>query len=357
MDNRADGEERRFERYRTVREMARSTGNAFADLRNLSEALRLIRGKAEAAPMRRAVSTTGEPARREADVERAVFEIARSGGMRPEAADHFVRHLRAARARAAAMGMEPPEVRAERERVECERRRVEREASERRRALSEALIPPALWRANFETTEWGGALVVDGRNEKAHHWACELSERWRPGHRGLTLHGPSGCGKTYLAAAVLVSVVSRHGRGLRARMVTERDLLRFFRQSYRRRLDDPYTPSAVEVGEHFIRRPEFLVLDDFGSEEPSTGEKGDWARGQIMDLIEYRYRERKTTLVTTNLTEAEIEQRYDNRILSRLTGWSPWMSMTGHDWRQSVMPDSDDPFAGEDLAVMFNGRA
>ena len=362
-------------RYRTVREMSRSTGNAFADLRNLSEALRLLRVRPEATPMKRAFGTslsspgTGEPDGRAGrdvvsrasapslprDVERAVFEVARSGGMRAEAADHFVRHLRAARARASMMGRESSEARAVRERAEWEVRRREREAAERRRALSEALIPQALWRANFDTTEWGGRLRVDERNAKAHHWARELAERWHAGHKGLTLHGPSGCGKTYLAAAVMVSVVVANGRGIRARMVTERDLLRFFRQSYGRQADDPYTPSTVEVSEHFVHRPELLVLDDFGAEEPSMGEKGDWARGQIMDLIEHRYRERKTTLVTTNLTEAEIERRYDNRILSRLTGWSPWLSMSGNDFRQTVMPDSDDPFAGEDLVVLFNG--
>jgi len=290
-------------------------------------------------------------------IEQAVYEWERRGLMSRSGADSLVKHLRIAAANRAKLDGLSAGDRAAMDAAERKKREEEQNRQAFTRALIDARIPMAMHTANFDTTENGAPLTILDGNKKAHHWTRELALRWVKQHKGLTLSGPSGCGKTYLATAALVEIIRQHGRVTASIMVTERELLQAFRQSYNRRADDPYTPSTIEVRERFVVRPDVLVLDDFGAEEPSASEKGDWARGQIMDLVEFRTRERKTTIVTTNLTEAEIGRRYDNRICSRLTGHSPWFDMMiPADFRQTVIPNSDDPFAGEDIAALFNTK-
>lgn len=288
------------------------------------------------------------------DIVESVYAAVHDGQMRPEAADHFVRHLRKAMAQ---LSQGDGLTETERKDRDEATRKAKAEAQNREaftKALIAARIPIAMHSANFDTTEKGAPLTILDGNKKAHHWTRELATRWVKQHKGLTLSGPSGSGKTYLATAALVEIIRQYGRVTASIMITERELLQAFRQSYNRRADDPYTPSTLEVRERFVVRPDVLVLDDFGAEEPSASEKGDWARGQIMDLVEFRSRERKTTIITTNLSEDEIGKRYDNRICSRITGQSPWFTMTAPDFRQTVLPDSDDPFAGEDITALFN---
>lgn len=275
------------------------------------------------------------------EIEEHIYAMSRQGLIRPTAADTLVRRMRDARAQ----GLDYDDE------ARARRAQEQREAEAERKyqlSLYEAGIPRLFHSASFEFDERGNPLVVDEGNSRAHGLLMRLADEWTPGHRGLTLKGKSGRGKTYLSIACLIRL-RRRLPGPCMAMTSERDLLARFRESYERGRDDR-KPSTFQVREWYIIRPDFLLLDDLGAEEPSAGERGEWARGQLLDLIEHRCRESKTTLITTNLTEAEIEAKYGGRILSRLTSRSPIIEICGSDWRQQIDPLTDDPFA-EDAAL------
>lgn len=225
---------------------------------------------------------------------------------------------------------------------DIQRRREQRVAGLVHTAMEDARIPPHFRKANFEATEFLGPLRIDDGNRLAHGLCKRLAEEWTPGHKGLTLTGRSGVGKTYLAFATLCSIIRRHGRDVNARYITEQELLRYYRDSFSRTEGQTDVPSTTQLRKWFVERPQFLVLDDLGAEPVST--RGEWARGQIMELLEHRWRMQKTTFVTTNLSVDELTDRYDERIVSRLYGRCPLISIAGSDHRQQVLPDSEDPF-------------
>ncbi len=58
---------------------------------------------------------------------------------------------------------------------------------------------------------------------------------------------------------------------------------------------------------------DLLVLDDIGSEKTTS-----FVEAFIYDILESRRNLSKPTIITTNLTDKEIESRYGKRVTSRL---------------------------------------
>lgn len=320
------------------REPYRGSGNPLTDFQEAMQQLRDLRSGAKPGEI---IPGEFKPVKMD---EEHIYSLVHAGLLRPDAADKLIFYVDKARKDLAEGKIAAIEIITASNQTEQQRMRERMKAQAVETAICDARIPPHMRRANFETDEDGHPLTVTDGNARALKFCQVLAEGWTPNHKGLTLCGPAGRGKTYLAIATLIALIRKHGPGINGRYITERDLLQMFRESYQKRQDDPYTPSTFRLREWFMVRPQVLVLDDLGTETPASGEKGDWARGQILDLIDYRSRERLTTIVTTNLSDRELVAMYDDRIASRLYGHSPMITIQGGDWRQKVRPDDDDPF-------------
>lgn len=273
--------------------------------------------------------------------DQAAFEAQCYATMTPDAADHLIRHV--ATARSSQAFAESEAQKAEREARAEARRRTERQDAAHRLLMASDL-PADLYDANLDTTQHGTPLTVGDGNRRA-LWLCSrLVSEWALQHKGLTLSGPdSGCGKTYAAGAVARELIRAN---VRVQWVTASRLLDLYRKSFGATWEkNPGVPSGEQVWQRYAVRPGLLVLDDLGAEKVATGEAGDWARERLLDLIDHRHDGKKTLLVTTNLDERALRDKYGARIVSRLLGRSPLVTMTGPDFRQSAMPDADDPFA------------
>ena len=127
----------------------------------------------------------------------------------------------------------------------------------------------------------------------ARHYAQNLNG-W------LILQGGYGCGKTHLAAAIANYVV---GLGVPTLFLTVPDLLDTLRFAY------GAEDTTFEERFDQIRNAKLLVLDDFGTQN-ATG----WAQEKLFQIVNYRYINKLSTVVTTNLALDEIEPRIRSRL-------------------------------------------
>ncbi len=116
----------------------------------------------------------------------------------------------------------------------------------------------------------------------------------------LLFEGRTGCGKTHLAAAIANVAVSNKVPTL---FLTVPDLLDDLRSTF----GDESTSFEQRFEE--IRKAHLLVLDDFGTQNAST-----WAQEKLFQIINYRYINRLSTVITTNLAAEDIEERIRSRL-------------------------------------------
>ncbi|HWX56643.1 MAG TPA: ATP-binding protein [Verrucomicrobiae bacterium] len=108
---------------------------------------------------------------------------------------------------------------------------------------------------------------------------------------GLLFTGPIGVGKTHLAVGILQELV--RNKGVQCLFCDYRELLKEIQNSY--------NPS-VQTTELEILRPVFdaevLLLDELGAIRPT-----EWVWDTVSHILNYRYNEKKTTLITTNFSD------------------------------------------------------
>src|SRR3984893_11096181 len=161
--------------------------------------------------------------------------------------------------------------------------------------------------------------------------------------KGVLLMGPSGVGKTHLAVAALKELLRRGHQGL---FCDYRELLKEIQASY-----TPASESTEMKILEPIRTIEVLVLDDLGASKPS-----DWVRDIVGIVLNARYNENRTTIITTNYldnpgTEGEaarlpsgklipptredaLEQRIGSRMRSRLYEMCRTVEVSAPDFRR-----------------------
>jgi DNA replication protein DnaC len=154
---------------------------------------------------------------------------------------------------------------------------------------------------NFENFNASGnekARFMTPQERDSLHQAFEVCEIFDAGW--LLLEGGYGCGKTHLAAAIANHAVSK---GVPTLFITVPDLL----DSLRFAFNDPETTFEQRFAE--IRSAHLLVLDDFGTQNATP-----WAQEKIFQIMNFRYINKLTTVITTNL----MLDAFEGRVRSRL---------------------------------------
>lgn len=134
---------------------------------------------------------------------------------------------------------------------------------------------------------------------QAHRMAIQFAEH--PHKKWLVLQGTYGCGKSHLAAAI---GNERLSHGDIVLFITAPDLLDHLRGAY--------SPGAESYDQTFdrIRNAHLLILDDLGVENPS-----EWAKEKLFQLLNHRYNERLSTVITTNTDIDMLDPRLRSRML------------------------------------------
>jgi DNA replication protein DnaC len=213
------------------------------------------------------------------------------------------------------------------------------------RLYNEAAIPGKYAEARFEERH------LDRNNRNAFSALKLLAREYRRGNKGILLMGPAGVGKTWLVSAFLRELIFAHG--VPGQFQDFFHLLSALRSGY-----SNGTPESELIGP--LVTVEVLVIDELGK-----GRNTPWEQNILDVIISHRYNNRKTTLFTTNYTEARgstlterlrprdgstaesevirdtLRERIGTRIHSRLREMCDFIALAGPDRReQDALPAS-----------------
>lgn len=219
----------------------------------------------------------------------------------------------------------------------------------RKQQKTERLLKLARIPRRYEHCELSNFDVELGRYqpslERARLTAQSFVDRYPAEKEGLLLIGPIGVGKTHLAVGILHELVRT--KQIPCLFCDYRELLK--------NIQDSYNPT-VNTTEMEVLRPvmeaEILVLDELGSVKPS-----DWVWDTVSLVLNTRYNESRTTIITTNLadlpardggheetrsvaaarraaSEPTLGDRITERMRSRLHEMCRAIEIQGEDFRQ-----------------------
>jgi DNA replication protein DnaC len=200
----------------------------------------------------------------------------------------------------------------------CRRARVERRRSRR---LS-AVIPRKYRGVSFDrppVSDMHEPIVRPVRQ-----FVRALDENLDHG-RGLWLYGSVGTGKTTLAMLVSKAAVEA---GNTVAIYSLPRLLSRIRRTYDAEAGEQ---SYLEFFER-LTEVDLLHIDDLGVEKRS-----DWVLEQLYAIVNERYETQRSVVVTTNLSQEELEQQIGSRTVSRLVEiCNDPLPLFGNDMRYSV---------------------
>jgi len=168
--------------------------------------------------------------------------------------------------------------------------------------------------SNYEVTEDNKEY-----HERVMSYATSFEEHYNNGD-WLVLSGSFGLGKTHLALAVARHVLkffakknskTNHGTiytGLpKVLFLSSSELIQNIRDSY----------DSDELDERSLmnkyKNTELLIIDDLGTEKAT-----EWQQEKMYMGLDYRYREMKPTIITTNLSAGELSEHITERVYERI---------------------------------------
>lgn len=204
--------------------------------------------------------------------------------------------------------------------------------------LGLAGVPPRYLSHSFANFSASGATL------KALEVAREWAELKTPKDRGFMLLGEPGVGKTHLAVAALrelaglwseernkeadpdVYVDLSAAVERKMRFVNAPILLDGLRESIKVS-DHP----AHDLYKYCLKTASVVVIDDFGKEKAT-----DWASERLYVLIESRYQNLLSTIVTTNRTLDELDDLGYGAAVSRLQETCRVVRVDAKDYRPQL---------------------
>lgn len=139
-------------------------------------------------------------------------------------------------------------------------------------------------------------------------------------YKGLYIYGPTGTGKTHLSIGILKGLISRGFDGVFYNVV---DLLDAIKSTF-----NPTADSAPKGRLMQDLNRQIFILDDFGVQKTST-----WVSDRLYSLINTRYQECKTIVITSNMSLDDLKLRGENRLASRIIDMCEQFEIKADDYR------------------------
>ena len=200
-------------------------------------------------------------------------------------------------------------------------------AQEQQKELSRMLD---LGSQSFDTfsLDWYPDQLADGQRrsarshmeERVYNSCAEFAHGFGRHTQNLLLFGAPGLGKTHLSAAIAREVSEK---GFSVVYDTASHIFeRFEVQKFMREED---AGNDVER----ILNCDLLILDDLGTEMTTA-----FVQSALYQIINTRLMEKKSTIISTNLSPEKLGQRYTAQIVSRIEGEYQILPFVGEDIRK-----------------------
>ena len=214
--------------------------------------------------------------------------------------------------------------------------------------MAQARIPRGFWEIGTnEPMDFAHFYPLGKQSlQRALIKARGFADRYPMIDRGLFFLGNPGVGKTHLTVAILKQLMME--KGVHCLFCSYQELLRQIR--------DSYNPVALSTESEVVRpvlETEVVAIDDLGAERIS-----DWVEDTVTYILNYRYTQKKITILTSNLPDIPEEvkerspsgrrpagdtltQRIGIRVRSRLYEMCELIPIHADDFRQKVRARDD----------------
>lgn len=181
----------------------------------------------------------------------------------------------------------------EEEKAEAEERQRKIFLSRIKRILGESGIKKRFLNRTFENYK------VTPENRKAYNAAKEYADNFEHNEKtgkGIYFEGTNGTGKTHLAVAISLQLINK---GVPVICKSSIDLLADVKKAY---------DKAGDISENAVidiyRKVDLLIIDDLGKEQCTP-----WTVSTLYAILDYRYKDMKPTIITTNYNEEMLIKR------------------------------------------------
>lgn len=168
----------------------------------------------------------------------------------------------------------------------------------------------------------GSNLILNERNKRvigqiALWYSCD--PRFKGSlEKGLMIRGNVGTGKSVIVEALCNLILERENIKPYFIHVSE--------------LQDLYIRNDFEEIDK-VKNRRYAIIDDVGVEAVEAKSYGN-VKEPFNDVFDYRYRNDKLTIITTNLTPSEIEETYGTRIIDRFRECMNDLILDGESFRK-----------------------
>lgn len=199
------------------------------------------------------------------------------------------------------------------------------------KAYQQSNLAPALASQNFDSfsfevygTEKNKTYGISPREnmhtifEECHHFAAAFGQNYQ----NLLLNGPSGLGKTFLCNCIAKEVLEQ---GFLVIYLSAPEFFGFFEKYH-------FHHGETEIDYGFIQSIydcDLLIIDDLGTEVITSVTQSD-----LFQTLNRRINDQKATVISTNLSIAQLSKTYSERTISRLLGEYTPLLFFGDDIRK-----------------------
>lgn len=149
----------------------------------------------------------------------------------------------------------------------------------------------------------------------------EYAENFSLNSPNLLMKGTTGLGKTHLSLAIAREVIEK-GFGV-VYCSAPNILSKIEKEHFSRYNEDE------ESTEDLLTKCDLLILDDLGTEFSTQ-----FTNATVYNILNTRIMTNKPTIISTNMSIAELEKSYSQRFVSRTIGSSIKLDFVGNDIRQ-----------------------
>lgn len=157
------------------------------------------------------------------------------------------------------------------------------------------------------------------RAERIKATCVKYGTQFTKGSKNIIFYGGTGLGKTHLSLAIANAVINR---GYSVVYGTAQNLLSDLQNENFGRTDN------IRYYERALLNCDLLIIDDLGTEF-----KNSYSTAALYNIINSRILAKLPTIISTNFSSNELEEKYDQRITSRIIGEYSPLLMMGNDIR------------------------